>query len=123
MSGRVLSTCPSLTNVGPEILADQPQPPRPVLRGRVSPQSHALDRADDTLKVERRDDVMVAIADQGRQNLPVPGKVSQMTDGFSQQGTRLSRLKRGVAGGSGAGTVRLVDLPARRRTSRWRPLA
>ena len=106
-----------------EILADELQPPRSVLRGRVSPQCHALDRADDPLKVERRDHVMVAVADQGRQDLPVPGKIAQVTDGFSQQGTRLSRLKRGVAGGSGAGTVRLVDLPARRRTSRWRPLA
>ena len=67
----------------PEVLADQPQPARPILGCRVHTQRHPLDRPDDPFQMERGDHVLVAVPDQGREDLSVAGKVSKMADRFS----------------------------------------
>ncbi len=67
----------------PELLADKPQPVRPILGCRVHTHRHPLDRPDDPFEMERGDHVMVAVPDQGRENLSVAGKVSKMANSFS----------------------------------------
>ena len=69
-----------------QFLADQLQPARAILGGGVPAHRHALDRAYDPFQVERSDHVVVAVADQGGQDLPVPRKIAEMADSFSQQG-------------------------------------
>ena len=86
MSGRVLSTCPSFTKVGPRSsqtslsrrgrswgVASVPVATRSI--GRTIPSRW---RADDH--------VVVAVPHQGREDLPVAGKIAEMADGFSEQG-------------------------------------
>ena len=70
----------------PQILADQLQSAGAILRGRVAPHRHALDRPDDSFQVKGGHHVVVAVTNQRGQDLPVAGKIAQMADGFSQQG-------------------------------------
>ena len=48
----------------PEVLADQPEPPRAVVRRDVVPQRHPLERPDEPLQMEGRDDVLIAVTHQ-----------------------------------------------------------
>ena len=77
---------PELHERRPEVLADHPQPARPVLRRGVVAQGHPLDRPHDPLQVERRDDVLIAVAHQRRQDLAIAGQVAEMADGFAEHG-------------------------------------
>ena len=71
----------------PEVLADQPEPARPVLGRDVVPQRDPLDRPHQPLEVERRDHVLIAVPHQGRQDLPVARQVAEMADRFSNHAT------------------------------------
>ena len=74
---------PELHERRPEVLADQPQPAGPVLRGGLGSRGHPLDRPDDPLEMERRDDVVIAVSHQRREDLPIAREVPEMADGFA----------------------------------------
>ena len=69
----------------PQVLADQPEPPRPVLRRHVVPERSPLERPHQAFEVKRRDDVLIPVPDQARQDLAVPRQVAEMADGFTNQ--------------------------------------
>ena len=107
----------------PQVLADQPEPARPVLRRDVVPQRDPLDRPHQSLQVERRDHVLIAVPHQGRQDLPVARQVSEMTDRFSNHAHIPSQAMQGRPSGRPArpdpsrDRLAAVPIPARARPS------
>ncbi len=82
----------------PEILADHPEPLGAVGRRDVlMAERDVLQWADKPLDMDGRDDVLIAVADQGRQDLPVPGDVSEVADGFSEH-RAIRLLRKGIGG-------------------------
>ena len=74
---------PQLDESRPEVLADQPQPAGPILRGGLGSSGHPLDGPNDPFEMERRHDVVVAVSHKRRQDLPVARKVPKMADRFA----------------------------------------
>ena len=60
-----------------------------VLWQRVT-EGHSLDRAGDSLEMKCRHDVLVAIANERRENLTIARNVSEMTDSLGNHMVRLS---------------------------------
>src|SRR5262249_55961964 len=76
---------PKLDKRRPQVLAHHAQASRTVLRRDVVSERHALERAHDALKVERRDHVLVAVTNERRQDLAIARGIAEMTDGFANQ--------------------------------------
>ena len=96
MSGRVREHLAELHEGGPKVLADQPQPAGPVVQRRLDTRRHSFDGTNDPFQVQGGDDVVVAVADERRQDLPVAGKIAEMADGFTQQGITAFTSKRSL---------------------------
>ena len=71
----------------PEVLADHPQPLRPVVRRRrlLPPPRRPFDRPHEPVQMQRRDHVAESVTDQRRQNLAISRQVAQVADGLSEQ--------------------------------------
>ena len=46
-------------------------------------QRNPFDRANKSLQMQRGDHILIAVAHQARQDLPIARKIADMTDGFS----------------------------------------
>ena len=56
----------------------QPEPARPILRRNIVSQRDPLDRSNKSFQVQRRHEILVAIAHQGGQDLPVSRQIAKM---------------------------------------------
>ena len=110
----------------PEVFADHPQPAGPVVQRGLDPHRHPFDGTNDPFEVKGADDVVVAVADEGRQDLPVAGKVAEMADGFTKQGiTAFTRevcdTRQGSDGSARAGQTRSDSRPRMAQQAVARP--
>ena len=63
-----------------QVLADEAKASRTVMLGDLVSERDSLDRPGDPFEMKRRHDVLIAVPNQGREDLTIPWKVSKMAD-------------------------------------------